>query len=767
MPHYLLSNQRSAVSSRSQAITPAGLIRRLLPLAVLLLMVAAASLSGARGTGVIEGAVSDAGTGYPLAGVEIKAINRGISVLSSDDGTFRLENLAAGRYKLLASASFRARQVREITIAPGQSGRVDFSLGEKVIEMQGLVVTATMTEKDVEAVPATVEVLTRTELDDIGAESIHAALGESQGLNVQFGNGRTVAAGLRGLNANQSLILVDGRRQSLGFNDMLHLDDFPLGMVDRVEIVRGPGSALYGSDAMGGVINLITRRPTDGIRGGFDMRYGQNRYGEAETPFFCGNLSGSNGKVGFALSTTLNSRDYYDRDKTDFLSDGDNYDVAAGSGMLRWEAAPGHSVSGGMDYSRTSQDGDRVMSSGDGKKETEWDRRSVFASYEGRLADNLDLMLRVNSSHYENDNQNYLVGSGQGVTPMTPTGEPYHLEQDMHQFESRISSLLLGRQLITAGVEHRIEDRKDNEVDSDVNNSALFFQDEFWFSDVLLAVAGARFDHHSEFGSEFSPRLGVTLCPESNFRIKVSYGEGFRAPTIYELHVRKDTPRNLVVPNSNLDAETSSGFEIGAEGEAGPFSARATYFRNDIDQMINTVQIGVDTVSQTSGGGSSGSGSGGGGGGGGGGQAANTRPIFMYENVDEALVQGLELRLALELPGGFSVAEEALILDAEDSNTGLELFNRPDFVNTVKLAYIHERLGLKANFRIISTGEQHLSLNDKADGYTVCNVHLSKSLASGFRLYGGIDNLFNADPYFPKFDGTGTYFYTGIALDYR
>ena len=108
-----------------------------------------------------------------------------------------------------------------------------------------------------------------------------------------------------------------------------------------------------------------------------------------------------------------------------------------------------------------------------------------------------------------------------------------------------------------------------------------------------------------------------------------------------------------------------------------------------------------------------------------------------------------------------------MLLDAEDSNTGLELFNRPDFVNTVKLAYIHEKLGLKANFRIISTGEQLLSLNEKADGYTVCNLHLSKNMASGFRLYGGINNLFNADPYFRQFEGTGTYFYTGIALDYR
>jgi outer membrane receptor for ferrienterochelin and colicins len=134
--------------------------------------------------------------------------------------------------------------------------------------------------------------------------------------------------------------------------------------------------------------------------------------------------------------------------------------------------------------------------------------------------------------------------------------------------------------------------------------------------------------------------------------------------------------------------------------------------------------------------------------------------------VDKAVIQGVELRLALDLPSGFSIAEEALFLDAENDITGLTLFNRPDFINTVKLAYAYGPLGLKANFRIISTGEQYLSLTEKADAYTVCNLHISKSLTSGFKVYGGVNNLFNADPYFPQFDGTGTYFYTGISLDY-
>ncbi|MBW7998420.1 MAG: TonB-dependent receptor, partial [Candidatus Glassbacteria bacterium] len=116
---------------------------------------------------------------------------------------------------------------------------------------------------------------------------------------------------------------------------------------------------------------------------------------------------------------------------------------------------------------------------------------------------------------------------------------------------------------------------------------------------------------------------------------------------------------------------------------------------------------------------------------------------------------------------GFSISEEAAIYDAEDKISGAPLFNRPDFVNTVKLAYAHAALGLNVNFRIISTGAQYLSLDEQVNGYTVCNLHLSKAVADNFRLNGGINNLFNADSYFPQFQGTGTYFYMGISLDYR
>ena len=714
------------------------------------------------GGAVIQGTATNAETGGPLAKVEVIVVNRGVKTLTGAAGNYRFSGLPPGRYKLLVSAPFYAKALEEVQLTEEAVYTVDFKLGEKVIEMSEIVLTATLTEKDIQSVPVATEVITAREIEELGAEKMHEALAESQGLYVQFGNGRATSASLRGLNLNQSLILVDGRRLAFGFGDNLDLDDIPVGLIDRVEVVRGPGSALYGSDAMGGVINFITRRPTEGLSGGFDVRYGQSRYGEAETPLFRGDLSGKTGRLGYSFFSRFSSKDYYDRDKSTFFGDGDQYDEASASGELSLDLGAGHRLSGGMDYLNDKQKGYREMSFGDGIRDAAWNRNSLFLEYNGLISGGMSLMLRGYRSFYENDTKNFSVGTGEVNTPLTLTGEPYHLEQDLRQVEGRVSGMFPGRQLVTAGAEHRWEDRQDNEVDEGVSNSAAFIQDEIWLANPLLVVMGARFDYHSEFGSEFSPRLGATYSPLEHLRIKSAYGEGFRAPTIYELYVHKDTQKNLLIPNSNLTAETSRGYEFTLEGERGLISARATYFRNEIDDMINTVQIGLDTLIQSGGGGG-----GSGGGGKQGGSSVQTRPIFKYENVDQATVQGVELSAELSLPAGFSIGEEAFLLDTRDENSGRELFNKPDFINTVKFGWSSSKLGLNANFRIISTGSQYLSLDEKADRYTVCNLHLTKKMGKNFKLHAGVYNLFNADPYLPQFQGSGTYFHLGIAADYR
>ena len=166
--------------------------------------------------------------------------------------------------------------------------------------------------------------------------------------------------------------------------------------------------------------------------------------------------------------------------------------------------------------------------------------------------------------------------------------------------------------------------------------------------------------------------------------------------------------------------------------------------------MINTVQIGIDTLR---------------------GKKPSTRPVFEYRNTEEAMTQGLEISTSLSLPAGFVISDEASIMSTEDKTTGEKLFNKPDFLNTWKLAYRNKRLGIKANLRANTVGGQRVSETYETESYTLWNLYASKKLSKYFETYIGINNIFNSDPDIYGFTGgarvTGTFFYGGIAAEFR
>lgn len=118
----------------------------------------------------IEGTVSDIKYGRPLAGVEVRVINRGKRVPTGSDGRYLLGDLAPGTYKIMATSPFLSQAIEEMTLVEGENATLDFDIGEKIIVMDGVVVSATLTVKEVTAMPATVMLLTRSELDEIGVE---------------------------------------------------------------------------------------------------------------------------------------------------------------------------------------------------------------------------------------------------------------------------------------------------------------------------------------------------------------------------------------------------------------------------------------------------------------------------------------------------------------------------------------------------------------------------------------------------------------------
>jgi outer membrane receptor for ferrienterochelin and colicins len=622
---------------------------------------------------------------------------------------------------LLSSSAFSDVQASAQSINSGQS--------------EEIVVTATLNETPVSKVPAAVEVIERMEITESGAATLSDVLTEAQSITLEPTNGRLSVARLRGLNSRNTLVLIDGMRLYGGFQGYLDLGEIPAGMIERIEIIRGSGSALYGSDAIGGVINVITKKPSKDLHAGLNIFSGESVYGEAGSINTNGYISGTQGKLGYVFSGTWNNRDRYDRDKSSLMTDGDDRRSGAYSTSLNYRLTSGVNLSFGINYADTELDGIRTQLQNkvyvDKNRKVEADRLLGYIGLDVDTGTESKLTLRALQSHYDwrSDMQPLAGGAVETTT----------LEQKSREYEGRWTIKLSDSHRITTGMEYSSEDRSDNGISYDAHNFAAFLQDEVQLAEPLGLVFGARYDDHSDFGNAFSPKVGLWLKLGEHLRLRGSYGEGFRAPTLYELYTGSLTTKNKIIyANPNLDAEKSRSYEIGADGTWGAFSCGVTAFRNDMSDMIGEVRIGM----------------------------SGSTPVYELRNISSAMTQGLEFTAGFRLAPGLTLSDELTLLGTEDKTTGYDLLYVPDAVNTVKLLF-QAGSGFSGNIRVVTTGRQWIDTATRTDPYTLVNCYLGKKIYGNSELFIGADNIFNveANASYGNSGGpasTGTCFYGGI-----
>ncbi len=601
-------------------------------------------------------------------------------------------------------------------------------------QSEEIVVTATLSETPVSKVPAAVEVISRKEINESGATTLSDVLTEAQSITLEPSNGRISAARMRGLNSRNTLVLVDGMRMYSGFQGLLDMGEIPAGMIERIEIIRGSGSALYGSDAVGGVINIITKKPTKDIHAGLNIYTGESTYGEAGSINTNGYVSGTQGKLGYVASVTYNNRDRYDRDKSTLDTDGDDRRFDAYSAALNYLLAPGCNLSFGVNYADTKLEGIR-SNNGYKNRTVNADRLFGYLGVDIDTGKESRLTLRSWKSTYDWQSDMQPVAGG---TVTTTT-----LNVDTSQYEGRWTATIADNHRITTGMEYSTENRSDNSLSHDAHNFAAFLQDEVQLADPFGAVIGARYDDHSDFGNAFSPKVGAWLKLNDHVRLRGSYSEGFRAPTLYELYTGStSTKQKIIYANPNLDPEKSRSYEIGADGTWSRFTCGITAFRNDMRDMIT--EFFTHTYSGTK----------------------PAIPIYELRNTSKAMTQGLEVSAGIKLPYGFTLSDQITFLDTEDQTIGHDLLFVPDIANTVKLAF-RSGHGFSGNIRVITTGRQWTSETSRTDSYTLVNCYLAKKVNSNSELFVGVDNMFNveANAAYGNSGGaasTGTYFYGGI-----
>jgi outer membrane receptor for ferrienterochelin and colicins len=503
---------------------------------------------------------------------------------------------------------------------------------EETHPLPEIVVTGTRTEYAAEDAPVPVQIVTRAQIDATSAVNVAEALDRIPGLyvrrNEEFRLGASTIR-MQGADANKVAILLDGRRFRGGVDGVVDLRDIPVENIERIEVIRGPASSLYGSDAMGGVINVITRRGSP--RPKLSATSAAGDYG---TLLFRGSHGYRVGDLGYFLSAQHDETEIarllggissqFDDGASDAKQTRDDVFL-----QLDYDAGKHHRLGFTGDFAPVRE----------GPQSERFDL-ALAGDWRWRIGE--DASLDVAASRYQFERENDLPGFAEDLSYTAWSPE---------------ARLLLGvptgfwieSHLLTVGHRARIEaiDLQSAgaaavsvpPVEESVDLQSPFVQDEILFGDAVSATLGASVDVHSRYGADPNPRLSVSWKPWPGYRVSAVVGRGYRAPDLRQLFDADFnnitvTPRGLngyvILGNPDLEPETDLAVNLQLDFRPWPgLDGFLTLFRHDFEDLI-TVQTCTPPDCQP-------------------GLDAPLPPlVFRYENVAEARTQGVELSFTID-----------------------------------------------------------------------------------------------------------------------
>ncbi|MFC5769096.1 TonB-dependent receptor domain-containing protein [Thauera sinica] len=568
--------------------------------------------------------------------------------------------------------------------------------------LDAVVVTATRQVERASDALAAIEVIDREDIERAGHSSLVELLSARAGIQVTTngGAGSTSKILIRGANAGHTLLLIDGMRAGSATRGDATPEVIPLEAIERIEILRGPASALYGSDAIGGVIQIFTRKGEEGIHP--SLRAG---FGSDDTRTLSAALSG-------------------------------------GIDRLRYSLVAGHDRTGGIDAkpaSRAGSDPDRDGFRNDyqsaslslGFRERDEIGVALFRAdaqndYDaGRPYDSyLDKRTESVSAHMRNQ-----LGAGWASTLRLGHSADRAFTRSSESASSRFDTaqrllswqhdVALGGGSLLAAYEY---------LEQEVDTSTAYAETKRTVNSALLGWGGqfgrhhlqlnARHDDNSQFGGRTTgtAAYGFEFLPQ--WRVHGSIGTAFKAPTFNDLYYpRTCTSSGCNAGNPDLEPETALNRELGIAWEAGRYSARATYFNNRIRNLIEWALL------------------------------PGTRPrTRMAGNVSDARLEGVELGAAAEWRG-YRLRASVDLLDARDADTGERLARRAS--RAAAVAVERDAGGWTLGAELVAQGARYDAVpNTSADrmgGYGLLNAYVHYAPARDWRIEARFNNLLDKD----------------------
>ncbi len=606
------------------------------------------------------------------------------------------------------------------------------------------VYTASKYEQKVTKAPASVSIVTADEIKKWGYRNFSDILSSLKGFYTttdrQYSYVGTRGFGLPTDYNTRLLLMIDGHRYNDNLFESFYVnEDFPvdIDMIERVEVVRGPSSSLYGSNAFFGVINVITKRGRDQKGANVKTSFGSNNTYKTSASY---GQRFNNGIEAFLSGTFYDSQGdsrFFSKEFNDPLTNNGVYtdnDKEASKRLIAKLAYEDFTLEGiYVDRNKAIPTGSFGTVFNDPRAGSDDSAAFVYLNYNHTFDNQLNLQARVsyNNYHYTGDYPFDFAGPGQAPAVGINTDL---FEGEWWRANFELSKVLFEDHRVTFGGEYQNNFKQfltNFDTDSqnvmtpvDTTNTdsyrwALFVQDEYTITQQLTFNAGVRYDFYSIFGDTVNPRLALIYNPMEKTSIKALYGTAFRAPSIYE----SNTPSPIVIANNRLQPENMETIEVILEHYFNnSLRAELNYFHTEVSDIISAVSVGQDN---------------------------SGNDLTQNRNVDNVTSNGFELQLEDSWSNGFQARLSYSWQDTQYNSNGGRLPNSPEHM--VKLNVIAPLWQDKV---FLGFETQYLSVRKvpaKPDGqigqvgdYTVANATLfTRNWVKGLELSAGAYNLFD------------------------
>lgn len=580
-----------------------------------------------------------------------------------------------------------------------------------------IVVSAALTEQDVDKAPASISVVTAEQIERSAALSIADVLQKEVGVyNYNTGQDKVVIRGMQSGFNNYTLILLNGKRMS-STSAMWRGNDFdwsaiPLNSIERIEVIRGPMSSLYGSEAMGGVINIITKKSQPGeLHGSVFTQFNRLDSGKGKNQYRYG--FGLNGgltdNLSFNLSGDTYNRDAWYQNRSDSVAYFVEKETANLNGTLSWDINDQQTIDLDVNYNKDK----RPLTQDDVKsiQEADMDRTNIGLTHKG----------------------NWGWGKTEAyVGKETAKIDDYDSEYDAPKHRNYKQDNLIARAFTnfdwlmnntTVGADYKDEKVTDS-VSYTTGSSAqksygVFVQNDTHVNDAFTVTLGGRYDDFDNFEGKATGKAYLAYEFMDGVVLKGGVGQAYKVPGLFQLDPNYRLiscgggPDGCYIRgNAELKPEESTNYEVSLVVTQPTWNFNLTAFNNDVKNLIERVT-----------------------------DQASTDPKFPYkwDNITKAKIKGIEVAAGYNFSDALSVNANATFMDAKNKETDADLTERPKQLANASITW-SPVANYKMNFGASHIGKQMI-WSGELPSYTTYDVSLSSNLTPNLILDYGVKNL--------------------------